>query len=250
MSLIARLFNGGGSELDRREFMEEGLTDALVTLGFSIGLKAKDASAETSSVDDLIKEADGLFMADKYKEAIPLYQSAIKQGGRLDNQKKAELYFKIGFSYGELREWEKGLDAYREGMKFNPEIRTTSPHYKSKEARDFINEGIKYKKSDMSKSLDFLNKAESLEPDNPAARYHMGWTYFFNKDSISAINEFKKSIKKDPFFSSPIAGLGKQFYESRNSKECIFFYNVLLTMDPTTKYKETFNNRIQEMKKI
>lgn len=143
-------------------------------------------------LDDVIQKANSYFQKDEYIKAIPLFEEAIEiaeAGKALDNQELAELYFKIGFCYGEQKKWEKGLSAYREGMKYNPEIKNESPPYKSKEAETLHNEGVRNRKTNLIKSIKSLKNAELIEPTNPAPNYEMGWAYhLITKDPKPLMN--------------------------------------------------------------
>lgn len=72
----------------------------------------------------------------------------------------------------------------------------------------------------------------------------------FNNKGPKAIDEFKKAIKKDIFFSQAYSGLGKQHYFDKSSDECIFSYEIKLMIDPENKFLNLFHQRIEEMNNI
>jgi tetratricopeptide (TPR) repeat protein len=248
MSLVAKLVGGKNPVESRREFMKDVTIDALALLGLKYLSSGVASAEEINSVDDLIKEADKLFMADKYKEAIPLYKKAISHSGKnMDKQKLAGLYFKIGFSYGELKEWDKGLEAYEKGASIHVDP-TLIIRYKNDEARRHFDIGWANRKTNPDLAIKEFLKAQELEPDNPSGFYSIGWIFMRKKDYRSAIEYFKKAIKIKPDYRG-IGALGKAYYLNHNWKESKFIYKAFLMIQPNNKYRELIIQRITKCEK-
>jgi len=236
--------------LSRRDFIGlVSLIGGVIAVSGISKLGIENAFAEErTSVEEIIERADKLFRADKHKEAITLYEKAISLSGKdMDKQRLAELYFKIGFSYGELKEWDKGLEAYEKGASIHVDP-TLVIRYKNDEARRHFDIGWANRKTNPDIAIKEFLKAQELEPDNPSGFYSIGWIFMRKEDYRSAIEYFKKAIKIKPDYRG-IGALGKAYYLNHDWKESKFIYKAFLMMYPNNKYRELIIQRIAECEK-
>ena len=200
------------------------------------------ANAERS-LDNLIKQADKSFHTDNYRRAVESY----KKAAELD-PKNADIFYKLGFSYGELEEWDKGLDAYKKATS----IRTLAPFdtpLKKSKAKKHFNKGNDYQMGEKYElAIKEYRQVQKLEPKNPTGFYQLGWAYYFKKDVGNAIHYLKKTMKVMPDFTG-IGALGTIHYRNKDCQKAIFYTKSWLLFDPTTKHKSDALKRIKECEK-
>ncbi len=67
-----------------------------------------------------IAEADKLFAAKKWAEAIDAYKNCIASGLVVSTEQKTNAYFSVGYAFDELKEWDKAVEWYSKAIELNP----------------------------------------------------------------------------------------------------------------------------------
>jgi arylsulfatase A-like enzyme/Flp pilus assembly protein TadD len=116
--------------------------------------------------------------------------------------------------------------------------------------------GVAYsQKGDFEKSLDFYQKALSLDDDYPKAFNNLGSAYLSiflkTKDPIAcqkSIENFKKAIELDPDYASAYNGLGAAYLQAGNLEGAVSCLEKALSLNPDTG-QATYNLGLAYMAK-
>jgi len=77
-----------------------------------------------------------------------------------------------------------------------------------------------------------LQKVTAWQPENPAARYHLGVAYALAGQHEQAIQAFQKAIALDPKFAAPWNGLGNVYADLGRTGKAIQAYRQAIALDP------------------
>ena len=109
--------------------------------------------------------------------------------GDYDNFKT---YDNMGYAYGELKEYQKAIDAYKAAIKIKPDKHET-----------YYNMGNAYRKlKKYQKAIDAYKKVIKIDPDDYKAHNNMGDAYLKLKEYQEAIGAYKEVIKITSDFSA------------------------------------------------
>jgi len=105
------------------------------------------------------------------------------------------------------------------------------------------------KNSEYEKSIEACNKSLDLNPSNPSALIIKGNTFFLKKDTIQAIDQFRKAKTLLPDIIDAYYGLALLYHLSGNDKDA---KTILLEMDSqgakTPKVRD--NKKIKDLKEL
>ena len=114
----------------------------------------------------------------EYEKALPYLEIAIKTD---ISSLKEWAYFHIGFCYGELEDYTKAIEAYKQVIRIDPDY-----------ADAYYNLGIAYGNIDSNKyAIEAFKQAIRIDPDDAITHGALGLTYSLIGDKNSALNEYK-----------------------------------------------------------
>jgi len=148
---------------------------AVFLIGITIGLTeaAEDMEGretnpateleKTVKVKTLVMQGNKAFAANRYDEALDLYQKAIA----IDKDSE-EAHYNSAITYERKGMLDQSIDSYRKLLTINPD-----------HAQAHNNLGILYEKKEMPiKAFSEFNQAVSKDPNLPQAQYNLGRAYY------------------------------------------------------------------------
>ena len=161
-----------------------------------------------------------LYFIDKreYEKALPYLEIAIKTD---ISSLKAWAYFQIGFCYGELGNYTKAIEAFKQAIRIDPD--DAIAHY---------NLGVAYDELGFHKNaIEAYKQAIRIDPDYANAHGNLGATYGqlgFYKDAIEA---FKQAIRINPDYAKAHFGLGLAYLMVGDKSSALNEYKILKELD-------------------
>jgi len=193
-------------------------------------LKKYKKSEEKTDSDYAYEAADkAVYFIDKeeYGKSLPYLEIALKTDISL---LKAWAYFYIGFCYGELGNYTKAIEAYKQAIRIIPDDAVA--HY---------NLGIAYGKLGLYKdAIEVYKQAIRINPEYVSACNNLGVTYDelgFYKESIEA---YKQAIRIIPDDAVAHYNLGITYDKLGLYKDAIEVYKQAIRINP--EYVSAYNN--------
>ncbi|MBI3599655.1 MAG: tetratricopeptide repeat protein [Nitrospinae bacterium] len=197
-----------------------------------------------TTMDRLLMKAEKCDEGGKYKDAIFLYEEALKV-----NPKSSRIRHAIGQIYEKLGQDDKALAYYEEAYKMNPQY-----------IKVHQSMGDLYaKKGDADKAAEALERAVKISPHNVHRQAQLGEIYLQKGDVDKADNAFKTALKVAPKNADLQTEIGEAYLKagqdekaaeafkgSLNVVESVHVYNRLgIALRRKGKYLEA----IEEYKK-
>lgn len=163
-------------------------------------------------------EADKLFDAEKYKEAIPIYDEAIKL-----NPNVAKYWNDRGVAYKNLNKNDKALENYNKATELDPNYNFP-----------YNNRGVIYREQHKYKqALTELDKAIELNPNYATSYANRGWTYYKMDKHEEAIANYNKAIELNPKVAWYWNNRGVTYSNLKGyTWDAIKNYNKAIELDP------------------
>ncbi len=180
--------------------------------------EAKDHIAEQEAeYNSLIQAADGLFKAEKYKEALEQYSAALQIPGKQTEEYPSQQIVKIGDLLQALEEQE--LAAKQDNQEYANFI----------SAADNLAADKKYEKA-----IDNYNKALEIKPDEQ-----------YPKDKIAEVQEAKANASKRDEYDQIIKS-ADMFFNQNSLKAARDKYQKALKLLPNESYPQQQLDKIKE----
>lgn len=173
--------------------------------------------ANPGSVDANLKLAELYFYVKKYPEAITYINNALKI-----NENTAKGYFLKGMCYKESGDTNLAISSFQTTVEQNNEYF---------DAYMELSKLLTAKKNALA--LEYLKTAATIEPDNMAIYYNMGFFYQQTKKYAQAVEMYKKVLSKDITYKEAHFNLGAIELEvNKNYKEAIKHFSNAINADP------------------
>ena len=131
-------------------------------------------------------QAEKLLQSEKYEQALPLLESAVRHEPRL-----AAAQFWLGYAYMRLERDADAEAAFRQVLHLQPD--QPGVHY---------NLGLIYWRQDrLDQAVSELQRAAALDPKDPQAAYLLGMVYLQKDDTAEAIQWLQKALALKPGFA-------------------------------------------------
>lgn len=190
--------------------------------------KQLEAYKEYLSKDNFYAHASVGFIhyfCGNYKRAIEHFEKALNL-----NRNEFDQYYLLGMSYRGIYNYEKTVLYLEEALKSDPN------HYDSNMQLGMIY-GFStsfvdwYKtKVDYERSVELLEKAKQINPENQNPYFYLGRTYLKMKNYYNALIETRKAlnIEKD---AVTLSQMGEIYYEMKDYKMALQYYSESLELD-------------------
>ena len=161
--------------------------------------------------------------------------------------KNADLYLRLGFSYGELGIYDGGLEMYKKAVE-NGAKAIKWPKFKSGKAEQLETEGtrlMQQKKYD--ESLKKLEESLELEPNHPLTIYMIGALYQLKGEKNKAIDYSKKALKINPAYCNAYSLVSIVHTDNKSQlEEAIFYDGIYLILNPGYGHRQIILDRIKK----
>lgn len=147
----------------------------VLTLLLVVAFHPRTAISQKADAETLNKEGVALVTAEKFKEAVSLFEQAIKLKPDF-----AEAHYHLGEAYLELGD-KKAVDAFKQAIK-----------YKSDFALAYSKLGEAYSNGrDYKKAVDAFTQSLHLDSSSALTHYNLGLAYIASEKTESALAEYK-----------------------------------------------------------
>ena len=214
------------------------------------------------------------FVWKDYIEAADRFKESLELG--LSRSMAREATFLKGLSHYHIQEYSEAIDDLDHSMKLG---RSDSPVYfykglclletnKTDEALSCLQESLSrgpapddmfnilfyiafaYKeKGDYQGALDYLNKAQAIEPDSYEIYNLKGFCYFKMKQYDFAISCFEKAISLRPDSAIDYATIGSNLRDKGDIRGACDMYRKALKLDPHIEFARTNLRRLETIMK-
>ena len=131
-------------------------------------------------------QAEKLLQGDKYEQALPLLQSAVRHEPKL-----APAQFGLGYAYVKLKRDAEAEAAFRRVLQLQPDL--PAAHY---------NLGLIYwRQNQIDQAVPELQNAARLDPRDPQAAYVLGMVYLQKDDTANAAQWLQKALALKPDYA-------------------------------------------------
>ena len=165
---------------------------------------------------------------ENYIKALPIYNDLILK--MTDQELKANLqplYFR-GICYERVGKWDKAEDDFKKVLSINPNYADALNYL----GYTWIDRG-EY----LSESLEMIQKAVELSPNNGAIIDSLGWAYYKLGDLKKAKLHLEVAVEMSPTSATIIDHLGDVYWVTERKKEAMYQWERALNYNPTTKEK-------------
>lgn len=202
---------------------------------------------EEQTIEQLVEAGKSNFEKGDYKAAIESYQKSI------DKKPTAEAYLRQGLALYKSGEHDKALDAFKKGKEMNPEFKlnpTNVPEFSDAEVKKAFLDSLKlYVKKDYDGAQRLLESALKQDPKNADLHFQLGVTLHKKEQYDAASNELVRALQLDPLQSRCYAQLGDLESQRNSPRAAIVFYEAFLSINPNTKYRADYLQKIEQNRK-
>jgi tetratricopeptide (TPR) repeat protein len=175
----------------------------------------------------LIAEADKKKNEGKHTEAIRICERVL-----LSDLNCKEAYEEIGDNYLSLRQYDKAEKALKQALK----IDTTSAN------ANYLLGFVYSCNGNWEKSVDLLEKADSLFPNHPEILRCLGWSMYHNGERKRGVILLERSLFLAPHDPLILNDLGVCYLNEKNFERAAHLFKKTLQIEPgNQKAKECLN---------
>ncbi len=199
-----------------------------------IKLKKMEGVNVNKSILDKIDKGNKLFAKKKYKEAIELFESILK-----DMPKLTMIYKNIGNCYFAMEQYDKAIENYKKAIR-----------EKGDNTDIFVAIGNSYiNKGENEKALEWYQKADVSKIKDFNVLYNIGVIFYNNFKYDKAVEFFKMAVDHNPDFKEGWYQLGITYVALNKTKEAIETLEKYLQIAPDSDKAPTVKQIIDALKK-
>ncbi len=181
-----------------------------------------------------IEKGNRLFAQKKYKEAIALFESVLK-----DMPKLTLIYRNIGNCYFAMEKYDKAIENYKKAIQ-----------EKGDNTEIFVAIGNAYiNKGENEKALEWYQKADVSKIKDYNVLYNIGVIFYNNFKYDKAAEFFKMAVDHNPEFADGWYQLGMTYVALNKVKEAIETLQKYLSLAPNSDKAPTVKSIIDALKK-
>ncbi len=219
----------------------------ILILFFLSCFKSKEQKIiDTEKAEELLKQADALFIKNNYNKALELYL----QVNKLDYQEPL-LNYKIAFSY------DKGPQNIKKAEKFyllSLKNLNVQKHLKYVAASYFNLGIISGKFKDTEKKMDYLNSSYALLQKmvnmggmDGEDYFRLGYYYLDKKEDeqaqnnfLLAIKDFKKNNPRHFYYAGAYFNIGLIYWQKDDIHTALWYWRRALAIEPKNEMYQTW----------
>ncbi len=164
------------------------------------GLQTCNKHKEEQRIVTLNKEADSLFKAGKFDEALARFQELLKK-----DQNDPAIHFNIGAALEGKKDLDGAIDEYRLAVKLDPKSKAYADALSSAlddKVAPVIKQALAaHQAKNYTEAINLYNQALAIRPDSPdndELWYNMGAAQYSKEDYRAAQLSYEKAYKLDP----------------------------------------------------
>jgi tetratricopeptide (TPR) repeat protein len=197
--------------LDRTDRTDEALTllDGMI--------------AERSDVaEPAVLKADILRGHERFAEAVEAYDIALTRLGDLESHQWPLLYYR-GIALERSKQWPRAEADFLRALEFKPDAAYVLNYL----AYSWIEQGLNY-----DRSLEMLNQAVKLKPQDGYIVDSLGWVYFRLGKFEQAVTQLERAVELAPSDSVINDHLGDAYWRVGRRNEARFQWKRALNLEP------------------
>jgi tetratricopeptide (TPR) repeat protein len=170
-------------------------------------------------VIEKLDKGNQLYDAKKYDEAIAEYQKILElyPDIYLINENIANCYFNKG-------DYQKAIEFYQKVLDKEPE-----------NANALLGIGNSYSQTDPSKAIEYYNKIDLEEIQDPVVLYNMATFYYNEKDYQKALQLYEASVKIKADFTDSLYQIGVTYIALGDYPKALQAFETFLQYDSTSE---------------
>lgn len=202
----------------------------------------------------MVLEADRLFHANKYSEALDLYLKAADFG-----LKEPLLDYKVAFSYDKGPKKLELAEKYYHRALENLEVQNNIKYL----AATYFNLAvIAAKKQDSVKKTEYigqtyslLSKLRVLKKLDGEDSFRLGWYYWDQKDFLQArkyfhlsLRDLRKSNPRHFYIAAAYYNIGLTYWQSDDNNTALWYWKKALALEPDNDIYKTWVDKARKIK--
>ncbi len=188
-------------------------TELEIKLGKADELAAKSLSEADK---DFIK-ATRLYNEQKYQEALPVFEEALKL-----NPENWAYYFNLGLTYKKLNKIPEAKEAFKKAVELNPQSFSSNKEMGELLAKD----------GDFAGAAGYYRQAAEINPDDPDGYYNLGVCLINLGQAEEALSQFQKTVELKPDYAEAYFQLGSLYISQNKTQEAISSLEKFLELAP------------------
>jgi len=177
----------------------------LLSIAYSCNNKGKEI--------ELLEQGKGLFMQEKYEQAIPYFSKTIRR-----NTSNDEAYAYRGYSYFLLEDYPAALVDFSMALAQNP----------SNETALFGEACLRWNIEDYRIAFLEFNQLIQINPNHDKAYYYRARAYLYQGDTINGLKDLSQALENDSCFIDTYYLLSSVLTSKKKYKQADYYLELAL----------------------
>jgi len=201
----------------------------------AIKLLRKVSKANPKDPEPPTKIGDYFRSQERYAEAIPEYDEAIRRAGELKPQHWRLLYIR-GIVLEREKKWAKAEKDFLKALEFKP----NQPYVLNYLGYSWVEQRL-----NLEKALDMIRKAIKIRPNDGYIIDSLGWGYYMLGRYDDAVSELERAVEYRP--EDPVINdhLGDAYWRVGRRLEAEFQWKRSLSLKPDAELIESVNEKLR-----
>lgn len=231
------------------KFYQQALTIDPANKPAQLGVKTASESKKEKDTEQLAKDANNLFKAGQYDQAIAKYMLLLKE-----NPKDAGVHFNLGAAYEQKKDIDAAISEYRLAVsldKTNKNYSVALNDAMVAKAKPIMDQAVAAQKAKKyTDAVNLYNKAIAIRPKNDDLWFNLASTQVALEDYRSAEKAYEKAYKLNP-----TGQVGSLYYIAKieehfgNGIDALSKYKLYLQKDSTGPNVAAANERVAVLSK-
>lgn len=201
----------------------------------AIALLRETAAAYPNDPEPLVKIGDYLRSKERYGEAVPEYDEAIRRAGELKPEHWRLLYIR-GIVLEREKQWERAERDFLQALEFEPD----QPY-----VLNYLGYSWVEQRMNLERALEMIRKAVKLRPNDGYIIDSLGWGHYQLGNYEMAVSELERAVEYRP--EDPVINdhLGDAYWKVGRKVEARFQWKRSLSLEPDDKLKEKVTDKLK-----
>jgi tetratricopeptide (TPR) repeat protein len=201
----------------------------------AIAMLRKAAISYPNDPQPLTKIGDYLRSRERYAEAVPEYDEAIRRAGELKPQHWRLLYIR-GIVLERVDKWNRAEKDFLQALEFEPD----QPYVLNYLGYSWVEKGM-----NLDKALEMIRKAVKLRPNDGYIIDSLGWGYYQTEQFEDAVSELERAVEYRP--EDPVINdhLGDAYWKVGRKLEARFQWKRSMSLKPDDELKSKVTDKLK-----